>query len=100
MKVYRFLLLFSFYFLVSDSIYSKEDKKQIENSGRHQAWIIDCKEKKECIKKCMDMSVFQGPWGGNEYANTIRTECVRSCQQNTICIPEEKAKNRYLPVNQ
>lgn len=50
--------------------------------------------KKECIKKCMGMSVFQGPWGGNEYANTIRTECVRSCQQNTICIPEEKAKNR------
>lgn len=73
-------------------IYELNADKKIRNVHDRlpSEWIIDCKEKKECVKKCVEMRVFQGHWGGDEYENTIRTECVRSCQQNTLCHKEEK----------
>lgn len=83
------LILILGYTTFSFGLIAEKKKKAEQNSRPTTAWIFDCKEKRECVKKCVDMRVLQGHWGGDEYENTIRTECVRSCQERIICTKDD-----------
>ncbi|TGM27916.1 hypothetical protein EHQ82_01750 [Leptospira selangorensis] len=87
---FLFVLIFLSYFNLTYSIYGEKKADRNGISNRPNAWIIDCKEKRECVSKCAEMSVTKGRWGGDAYVNQIRTECLRECTEKVICLPDEK----------
>lgn len=82
-KIISLLVVFSFVGLNSEPKKKEEPKPPT-------AWVIDCKERKDCFKNCMEMRVLHGRWGGQEYENSIKVECVRTCQQSILCIKNEE----------
>lgn len=88
MRLILFLILSIISYL---NIYADSQKK-VKVEKPSSSWVMDCKERRECNKNCMEMRVMHGRWGGYSYENQIRVECIRSCQQSVVCLPESDSK--------
>ncbi len=77
----------SFTILMLSSILSGEGKKNQIDSQKFKEipWKFDCPEKRECLKKCNSMSVFQFNGKDQSYVNQLRTECFRECSDQVDC---------------
>jgi len=62
----------------------KIDQNEI-SAEKKKPWKFDCEEKRECMRKCSSMSVFQYNGKDQSYANQIRTECFRDCTSQVDC---------------
>lgn len=68
-----------------------EDQSNIikEISGEQKKpWKFDCEEKRECMRNCSSISVFEINGQDRRYVNQLRTECFRDCANQVDCNKE------------